>query len=1029
MKFTLQSKVAIGFVLAGLGLVFILVVQIRYIAGLLNDAAEVERTHEVKRHFDRLFSLVKDLERGHRGYLIDGDPVYLVPYYAAEKAIPQEIEKLEQLVQDPAQEHRLRAVQPLIEQELAFSKESIRLRSEKGPAAAAEFFQTGKGLLIVRQIEELSTEMNQAEMQLLTDRSEKERRGAQFALIALGAGVILNLFVYCFLFYLVRREIRQRDAAEQAVRESEGRRKYFVEHTSDIIYRTGRDWIFTFVNPAVETILGYKPDELVGRSSIDLVAPAWRERVTNFYAEQRQQQSLNSYYFFPVNRKDGSEVWLGQNVLLMKKGDKVTGMQVVARDITRGVQLEEELGRARDAALESARLKSEFLGNMSHEIRTPMNGIIGMTSLLADTQLDKDQHHFVNGIRESATSLLAIINDLLDFSKIEAGKLRLERVEFELVPLIEGVLSLFTKPAESRNLELTSSIEADVPTYVHSDSARLRQILINLVGNAVKFTQQGEVAISVKCIERSATDAMLRFEVRDTGIGIAPQAQAKLFNAFTQADGSTARRFGGTGLGLAISKQLVEAMGGEVGVESRVGEESKFWFTLPVLLPTESEISMSHTASDLQGLRVLVVDDQATNREVIRKQLVSWGVYAVEAESFEAALKALRFAAVHRRPFEVALIDGLIDDRHGLELARVIRNDEQIASVGLILSCTFGQRISENELKDAGFKASLMKPVRRSELYDCLVTVTTHAASGVPLSSSQDSTVRDEPGSAAPPEDDSAMSLTAQATLLVVEDNPINQQVARYQLQKMGYRADIAKDGIDALAMLERSDYALVLMDCHMPQMDGFETTARIRNRSDNKARIPIIAVTASGGSGERDKCLQAGMDDFLLKPFRKEELSDTITKWLPSALRTEQPGKSSGTTSETADDVGNGLKQLEEDYGEEMVLNVIQIFIPDAEARIAQIDQAITQEDFRALEESAHGLKGGAANIGATEMAKLCEQLETQGELGSIGDAPEVMKKLVRSWFTVQTQITQYHQALLKANGRDITDDVSNSI
>jgi PAS domain S-box-containing protein len=850
-------------------------------------------------------------------------------------------------------------------------------------------------------------------MQLLADRSEKERRGARFAMIALGAGVILNLFVYSFLFYLIRREIRQRDVAEQTVRESEERRKYFVEHSGDIIYRAGRDGLFSFVNPAVETILGYQPDELVGRPLRDLVAPAWRERVAKFYAEQLEKQSLNTYYSFPVNRKDGSEVWLGQNVLLMKQGNKVTGTQVVARDITSGVQLEEELGRARDAALESARLKSEFLGNMSHEIRTPMNGIIGMTSLLVDTQLDKDQRHFVDGIRESADALLTIINDLLDFSKIEAGKLRLERAEFELVPLVEGVLSLFTKPAESRNLELTSSIEADVPRHVNGDSARLRQILINLAGNAVKFTQQGEVALSVKCIERRATDAMLRFEVRDTGVGIAPEAHSKLFNAFTQADGSTERRFGGTGLGLAISKQLVEALGGEIGFDSREGEGSTFWFTLPVLLPKESEGSESPALTDLQGLRALVVDDQATNREVIKKQLASWGVYAVEAESFETAVNALRSAAANRRPFDVALIDGLIDDRHGLELARAIRNDEEIASLRLILVCTFGQRVFENELKDAGFQASLMKPVRRSELYDCLVTATTRVASDVRPSSSNDSTVRDESGPAAPPEDDRAISFKPQATLLVVEDNPINQEVARYQLEKMGYRADIAKDGLDALTMLERSDYALVLMDCHMPRMDGFQTTARIRSRSDDKALIPIIAVTASGGSGERDKCLQAGMDDFILKPFRNEELSEKITKWLPSASQSEPAAKSSGARSETTDDVRNGHKQLEEDYCKEMVMKIVEMFIPDAEARVAQIDRAIKHEDFRALEEAAHGLKGGAANIGATEMAQLCERLETQGELADIGDAPEIMKKLSASWTEVQSVITQYRAGL----------------
>jgi PAS domain S-box-containing protein len=1009
MRTTLQSKVAIGFVLAGLGLVFILVVQIRYITGLLDDAAEVERTHDVKRHFDKLFSLVKDLERGHRGYVISGDPEYLEPYYAAEEAIPQELKTLEHLIKDPAQDQRLVAVQPLIEQEFAFSQESIRLRREKGPAAATEFFQTGKGKRIVDQIAALSTEMNQAEMQLLADRSAHERRGARFALIASGAGVILNLFVYSFLFFLVRREIRQRDAAEQAVRASEERKEYFVQHSSDIIYRTDRDGVFVFVSPVVEPILGYQPDELAGRSALDLVAPEWRRRVAMFYAEQLKKQNLNSYYSFPVKRKDGSEVWLGQNVLLVKQGDEVTGMQVVARDITGGVQLEEELGRARDTAIESARLKSEFLGNMSHEIRTPMNGIIGMTSLLADTQLDKDQHHFVDSIRESADSLLAIINDLLDFSKIEAGKLHLERAEFELVPLVEGAVSIFTKPAESKHLELTSSVEADVPAYIHSDSARLRQVLINLIGNAVKFTQQGEVALSVRCIERRPTDAMLRFEVRDTGIGIDPEAQTKLFNAFTQADGSTQRRFGGTGLGLAISKQLVEAMGGEVGIDSRVGEGSKFWFTLPVLLPDESEASEMQTLTDLEGLRALVVDDQATNRKVIKKQLASWGVFAVEAESFETALHALRSAAIRSRPFDVALIDGLIDDRHGLELARAIRNDEEIPSVRLILVCTYGQRVSENELKEAGFRSSLMKPVRRSELYDCLVTVTTNVIFGVHPASWADSTIPDEAGSDASPEDDIAISFKPQATLLVVEDNPINQEVARYQLEKMGYRVDIAKDGIDALARLEGSDYALVLMDCHLPQMDGFETTARIRSRADDKALIPIIAVTASGGSGERDKCLKAGMDDFLLKPFRKEELSETITKWLPSASTSGSAAKSSGASPETTNDVRSGLKQLEEDYGKEMVMKIVEMFIPDAEARLAQIERAIKQEDFQALEQAAHGLKGGAANIGATEMSRLCEQLETQGELGDIGDASEILKQLVTSWTKVGRALTQY--------------------
>jgi CheY-like chemotaxis protein len=380
-------------------------------------------------------------------------------------------------------------------------------------------------------------------------------------------------------------------------------------------------------------------------------------------------------------------------------------------------------------------------------------------------------------------------------------------------------------------------------------------------------------------------------------------------------------------------------------------------------------------------------------------------VYAAEAESFDKAVKALRAAATHNRPFDVAVIDGLIDDRHGLELARTIRNDETIAGVRLILVCTFGQRLSEKELKDSGFQASLMKPVRRSELYDCLVTLTTNGAY-----SSTDPSLP-ESRSNAHPEIDEANSYKAQ--VLVVEDNTINQEVARYQLEKMGYRVDVAKDGSEALAMLQRNDYALVLMDCHMPQMDGFETTARIRSRADDKALIPIIAVTASGGAGERDKCLQAGMDDFLLKPFRTDELSDKITKWLPSAAPREPAGKSSDALSESTDDMRSGLKQLEEDYGKEMAARIVGMFIPDAEARLAQIERAIKHADCRALEEAAHGLKSGAANIGATEMAQLCEQLETQGEIGDMGEASTIMKKLSISWTRVRSVVTQYRAGL----------------
>jgi PAS domain S-box-containing protein len=825
------------------------------------------------------------------------------------------------------------------------------------------------------------------------------------------AGIILNLLVSGFLFALIRLRMAQRQRAETTLRASEERFKQLVEHAGDIIYRTDQKGRFTFINATVERLMGYQPRELLGRHFLFPVSPSWRERVAQFYERQFEERTPHTFHYFPLTRKDGSEMWVGQNVQLIIESGRVVAAQAVARDVTHRKQLQDELGRARDAALDSARLKSEFLANMSHEIRTPMNGIIGMASLLADTELDQDQRHFADGIRESANALLGIINDILDFSKIEAGKIQIEAVDFDLRLDIEGIVSLFSELAESRNLELTYIIEAEVPNLLHADSSRLRQILINLVGNAVKFTHEGEVALTVRCPEQSDAEARIHFEVRDTGIGISEEAQARLFSAFVQADGSTARMFGGSGLGLAISKQLVEAMGGQIGVDSRPGEGSTFWFTLNVEKQVGVGVSHSFTRTGLQGLRALVVDDQATNREALSKQLTSWLVEVTESDGFDEALRALRSAAKGGRPFDFALIDHQINGREGLDLARAILLEEDIAQVRLILLSTFGQRPSGTTVNAVGFRASLTKPVRQSQLHDCLVNVMNDLLPSAqmlktkPLASVTPSTVVSHT-------DKEESRFDYNSRLLVVEDNPINQDVARYQIEKLGYRVDVAKDGNEALELLDQHEYALVLMDCQLPGMDGFKASTLIRLRTDNKRLIPIIAVTASVAADEREKCLRAGMNDFLLKPFQKEELTGKIQSWLSGTSQVTPSSKKSNGESPSGnmEDVTNRLEELEEDYGSEMVLKIVKMFIPDAEVRIAEIDRAIKRTDFRALEESAHGLKSGAANLGATEMSQLCQQLETQGELGLIGDAPELMKKLVASWARIKTIITQYH-------------------